>query len=105
YSQWSPETDRYLASHYSADALAGKRICKQDLVKQFGLPATAMDRPLLGVVSRLTSQKGTELLLEIVADLAADDVYLVVLGSGDADYETGLREAAAANPEHIAVRI
>ena len=105
YRHWSPETDRYLASHYSADALGGKRICKQDLVKQFKLPPAAMDRPLLGVVSRLTSQKGTELILEIAAELAADDLYLVVLGSGDADYETGLREAAAANPEHIAVRI
>ena len=105
YSQWSPETDRYLAAHYSADALAGKRICKQDLVRQFGLPPAAMDRPLLGVVSRLTSQKGTELILEIAAELAADDLYLVVLGSGDADYEAGLREAAAAHPEHIAVRI
>src|SRR5690242_8694598 len=79
YSQWSPETDRYLAAHYSADALAGKRICKQDLVRQFGLPPAAMDRPLLGVVSRLTSQKGTELILEIAAELAADDLYLVVL--------------------------
>ena len=105
YSQWNPETDRYLAAHYSADDLRGKRVCKLDLVKQFRLPAAAMDRPLLGVVSRLTSQKGTELILEIAAELAADDLYLVVLGSGDADYEAGLREAAAAHPEHIAVRI
>jgi len=105
YSQWNPETDRYLAAHYSADDLRGKRVCKLDLVKQFRLPAAAMDRPLLGVVSRLTSQKGTELILEIAAELAADDLYLVVLGSGDADYEASLREAAAAHPEHIAVRI
>ena len=105
YSHWNPETDPYLAAHYSADDLSGKRLCKQDLLKQFGLPAAAMDRPLLGVVSRLTSQKGTELILEIAAELAADDLYLVVLGSGDADYEAGLREAAAAYPEHIAVRI
>jgi starch synthase len=105
YSRWNPETDLYLAAHYSADALGGKRICKQDLVKQFKLPPAAMNRPLLGIVSRLTSQKGTELILEIAAELAADDLYLVVLGSGDADYEAGLREAAAAHPEHIAVRI
>jgi starch synthase len=105
YSHWNPETDPYLAARYSADDLRGKRVCKQDLVKQFGLPAAAMDRPLLGVVSRLTSQKGTELILEIAAELAAGDLYLVVLGSGDPDYEAGLREAAAANPEHIAVRI
>jgi len=105
YSRWNPETDLYLAAHYSADALGGKRVCKRDLVKQFKLPPAAMDRPLLGVVSRLTSQKGTELILEIAAELAADNLYLVVLGSGDADYEAGLREAAAAHPEHIAVRI
>jgi starch synthase len=105
YSHWNPETDRYLAARYSADDLRGKRVCKQDLVKQFGLPAAAMDRPLLGVISRLTSQKGTELILEIAAELAADDLYLAVLGSGDEDYEAGLREAAAANPENLAVRI
>jgi starch synthase len=105
YSHWNPETDPYLAARYSADDLRGKRVCKQYLIKQFGLPATAMDRPLLGVFSRLTSQKGTELILEIAEELAADDLYLVVLGSGDADYEAGLREAAAAYPGHIAVRI
>ena len=63
-----------------------------------------MDRPLLGVVSRLTSQKGTELIVEIAAELALDDLYLVVLGAGDAETETSLRNAAAAYPDHIAVR-
>ncbi len=105
YSNWDPETDRNLAAQYSAADLKGKRLCKQDLVWQFGLPEAAMNRPLLGVVSRLTSQKGTELILEIAAELAAADLYLVLLGSGDAEYEAGLREAAAAHPDHIAVRI
>ena len=49
YSHWNPETDRYLAAHYSADDLRGKRVCKLDLVKQFRLPAAAMDRPKHGV--------------------------------------------------------
>jgi starch synthase len=105
YSHWNPETDPNLAAPYSADDLTGKRLCKQDLLRKFGLPDAAMRRPLLGVVSRLTSQKGTELIIEIAPQLAADDLYLVLLGSGDARYEAGLRKAADADPEHIAVRL
>jgi starch synthase len=64
-----------------------------------------MERPLLGVISRLTPQKGTELIVEIAPLLAKDNLFLVLLGSGDAVYEAGLREAATAHPEHIAVRL
>ena len=105
YGNWSPQTDPYLAAHFSAGDWKGKQLCKQDLLREFRLPDTAMKRPLLGVISRLTPQKGTELIVEIAAELAKDDLYLVVLGSGDAIYETGLREAAAAHPEHMAVRL
>jgi starch synthase len=104
YSRWNPETDPYIAQNYSAEDLSGKRACKLDLIHQFGLPEAALKRPLLGIVSRLTSQKGTELILDIAPQLAASDLYLVVLGAGDAVYEDGLRDAAAANPRHIAVK-
>jgi starch synthase len=105
YGNWDPRTDPYIAAHYSDDNLSGKRICKKDLLRVFGLPERAMKRPLLGVVSRLTSQKGTELIIEIAAELAAQDMYLVVLGSGDFDYENRLQQAAGDDPNHIAVRL
>jgi len=79
-------------------------LCKQDLIREFRLPEAAMARPLLGVVSRLTPQKGTELIVEIAEALSAQDLYLVVLGSGDAVYEDALRLAALAHADRIAVR-
>ncbi|HET9320905.1 MAG TPA: glycogen synthase GlgA [Bryobacteraceae bacterium] len=104
YGNWNPETDPHLVAHYSADDLRGKRECKRDLLREFGLPEAAVARPLLGVVSRLTSQKGIELILENVPELVKDKLCLVLLGSGDAEYEEKLREAAAAYPDHIAFR-
>jgi len=104
YGNWDPQTDPYISGHYSPDDLSGKRLCKQDLIREFGLPEPAMTRPLLGVISRLTPQKGTELIVEIAPQLAAEDLYLVVLGSGDAVYEESLRAAALDHPERIGVR-
>ncbi len=64
-----------------------------------------MDRPLIGIVSRFTRQKGTDLLAEVAAQLVADDVYLVALGSGEPEYENFFRQIADANPGRIAVRL
>ena len=105
YSNWNPETDAHLVAHYSAEDLSGKRECKRDLLREFGLPEAPLARPLLGVVSRLTSQKGTELIIKIIPDLVKEDLYLTLLGSGDAEYEEKLLDAAASYPEHVGVRI
>ena len=91
YAEWSPETDPLIPAHYSADDLRGKAVCKRHLLEEFGLPAEAMDRPLLGIVSRFTRQKGTDLLAEIAAQIVAEDVYLVALGTGDPEYEEFFR--------------
>jgi starch synthase len=87
YEQWNPETDPHIAAHYSARDLSGKRACKRDLVRAAGLPETAAYRPLLGVVSRFAGQKGFDLLEEIADELFAEDLSLVVLGSGEAALE------------------
>jgi starch synthase len=105
YRQWDPEIDSFIPARYSADDLAGKRICKQHLLEEFGLPPAAMDRPLIGIVSRFTRQKGTDILAEIAGQLAADDLYLVALGSGEPEYEAFFRRMAAEHPGRIAVRI
>ena len=105
YLDWNPATDTHLAAHYSAEDLSGKRECKRDLLREFAFPDAALERPLLGVVSRLASQKGTDLILDAAPQIAADGLSLVALGAGDALYEARLREVAAAYPDHIRVEI
>jgi starch synthase len=105
YSQWNPETDPHLPARYSAADLSGKAVCKEQLLREFGLPAEAMNRPLIGMVSRFTRQKGADILVEAAADIFAQDVYLVALGTGDPEYEEFFRSLASDFPGRVAVRI
>jgi len=105
YQQWSPEIDPELPARYSVDDLSGKRVCKQRLLEEFGLPPEAMDRPLAGIVSRFTRQKGTDILAEVASQMVAEDLYLVALGNGEPEYEAFFRQMATDNPGHIAVRM
>jgi starch synthase len=105
YRDWSPDVDPLIPAHFSADDLGGKRVCKEQLLQEFGLPAEAMARPLIGIVSRFTPQKGTDLVAEIAGRIVAEDVYLVALGSGDPQYEEFFRQMAAEYPGRIAVRV
>jgi starch synthase len=105
YAEWNPETDPLIPANYAAGDLAGKRACKERLLAECGLPPEAMERPLLGIVSRLTSQKGADLLAEAGQWIPAEDVYLAVLGEGDPAYEDFFRSLAEALPGRVAVRI
>jgi len=105
YRDWNPATDPHLTAHYSSEDLTGKRECKRDLLREFGFPEAALERPLLGMVSRLASQKGTDLILEVAPQLVAEGLYLAALGAGDALFEAKLRHVAAAHPDHIRVEI
>jgi starch synthase len=105
YSEWNPETDPHIAAAYSAADLSGKLACKRDLLAQFGLPERAVERPLVGVVSRFTRQKGFDLLEEVAAEFAREDLSLVALGTGEARYEELFRGLAQAHPDKIAVRV
>jgi len=105
YGEWNPETDPLIAANYSAEDLAGKRVSKERLLAELGLPPEAMGRPLLGMISRLTRQKGVDLLADAGQWLAAEDAYLVALGEGDPEYETLFRGLAEALPGRVAARI
>src|SRR5574340_730791 len=105
YREWNPETDPHIAANYSVDDLAGKRECKRALLRDFGLPAEAIERPLLGIVTRLTVQKGAGLIAEIAGQLSGEGFYMVGLGSGDPEYEDLFRGMAAAHPANISVRL
>lgn len=110
YVSWNPETDpllpaRYTAAQIAAGDLTGKQICKQDVLWEMGLPERAMDRPLLGIVSRFAGQKGFDLIGEAAEELfREDDVYLAALGSGERQWEDLFRGLQAQFPERISVR-
>jgi starch synthase len=84
YDEWNPETDPFIAANYSAADLSGKRECKVDLLRTFGL-AEDPGRPLIGCISRLSDQKGFDLILDIIGQVLDRGVNFVLLGSG-ADY-------------------
>jgi len=105
YEEWNPETDRFIAAHYSADDLSGKRECKQDLLASFGLGNADPNLSVIGIVSRFAAQKGFDLIGQIVDRLALEDVLLTVLGSGDKLYEEMFLRLCRRVPNKIAVRI
>jgi len=86
YDEWNPESDKYIAANYSADDLTGKRECKLDLLRAFGLEEDA-ERPLIGCISRLSDQKGFDLILPIADKVLDLGVSFVLLGSGSEVYE------------------
>ena len=105
YREWSPDVDPLLPAHYSPEDLSGKRVCKEHLLREIGLPAEAMERPLAGIVSRFTRQKGTDLVAQIAGSLVEMDAYLVALGSGEPEYEDFFRRLAAEFPGRVAVKV
>ena len=91
---WNPESDPYIPAPYSSVHLAGKAKCKAALQAELGLSADAGE-PLCVVVSRLVHQKGIDLILETVDELMDLGVSLAILGTGEAELEEGLTEAAS----------
>lgn len=100
---WDPATDPALVQTYTERSLARRATNRAALERRFGLEAG--DGPLFCVISRLTPQKGADLLLEALPRLLARGARLVVLGSGDADLEAACRGAAASHPGRVGVQI
>lgn len=97
---FDPETDTRIAQNYNANSLAKKVQNKNALQKELGLPVTN-DVPLFGMVTRLTHQKGMDLVAEKLDWLAEQEVQIVILGTGDAKYEQLLRDAAERHPNNL----
>jgi starch synthase len=98
---WNPANDPYLAAQYGPREMAGKEACRAALMRELALPAEGPRRPLIGIVSRLTEQKGFDLLRPIMPEVTAL-ADLAVLGQGDTRIEAGFR---AASGRHVGVRI
>lgn len=106
YSLWDPAFDPYLVANYSADDLTGKAACKRDLLQTVGLSADALeDKPVIGIVARLSEQKGFDLIGAVADDLMREDLALVVLGSGEARYVDLFRSLANRYPDRVAFRV
>ncbi len=101
---WNPESDAHLAAPYSAAKIAGKARNRRALAERFRLDIDS-NAPLFCVVSRLTRQKGLDLLLEALPHLLWRGAGLALLGSGDADLEAGFAKAARDNPGRVGVVI
>lgn len=101
---WNPASDPHLCRHYHPGRMSGKAAVKRLLQAEHGLTCSK-DTPLFGVISRMTHQKGQDLLLAIAPQLIEEDVQIMVLGSGDALLETRLRQLAAEYPAQVGVVI
>ena len=101
--RWNPETDSYLQANYSVLDRSGKLVCKQALQREFQLPESSA--PLLGVIARLTSQKGLDLVAAIIPQLMAMQLQLVVLGTGEPELETRFQVLQARYPHRIGLRL
>ena len=105
--RWNPAADPYVATTFDASSLAGKKDAKRALLQEVGLPAgtTALARPVVGLISRLTDQKGFDLVAAAAAELMTLDASWVMLGSGDPAYEEIWRDLAARNPQTVSATI
>jgi starch synthase len=104
YDVWDPHHDATIPARFGPDDPKGKAVCKEALQRAFGLPTRA-NLPLIGAISRVTEQKGFDLVAEIAEDLARLDVQLAILGTGAKDLETRLTDLARRYPTKIAIRI
>jgi len=102
YDEWDPARDALIATRYTPSRRAGKKACLYDLREEFKLPHR-IDAPLLGMVSRLTQQKGVDLLADALDAILAEDVQLVMLVSGDAGLEGFFRGAAQRHADKLCV--
>ncbi|AND79620.1 glycogen synthase GlgA [Streptococcus pantholopis] len=100
----NPETDPYLEAHFSIDDLSGKAKNKEALQKRVGLPVRD-DVPLIGIVSRLTDQKGFNLVVNELNAMLQHDLQLVVLGTGYADFENAFSWFGLHYPDKVSANI
>jgi len=105
YDEWSPETDKYVTTQFSPKALAGKAKDKQDLLQTFGISNADAKLPVIGIVSRFAAQKGFDLIAQVMDRLAREDMILVVLGTGDKEYEEMFLRLQKQFPQKIAVKV
>jgi starch synthase len=102
YDEWNPAADKNLAASYSAKSPEKKSVCKRDLLNAMGLAPQA-GAPLIGMVSRMTSQKGFDLLRDAIDRIMEMDLQMVMLANGDAAMEEFFRGVERRSPEKFRI--
>ncbi|CRK84515.1 glycogen synthase GlgA [Neobacillus massiliamazoniensis] len=101
---YNPETDSFLYQTYSLTNIDKKSVNKKEIQKLFGLPETSKT-PLIVMITRLTKQKGLDLVKCVLPDILQEDVQFIILGTGDNEYEEHFRQAARIYPDKLKVNI
>ncbi len=102
YEVWNPETDPHIAANFSSQDLSGKRECKLDLLRRFGLPEEP-DRPIIASISRLVSQKGYDLIREVAGAIIETGSFFIALGAGAREFEDFLQHWHDRAPQQIGI--
>ncbi len=102
YEVWNPETDPELPEHFSIDDLSGKAECKRALLQAFSLPVE-MDRPIFANITRLTAQKGIDLMMQVAGEILNAGAYVISLGSGERRYENFWQSLRDYAPRQVGV--
>jgi starch synthase len=105
YHAWNPATDKLIPARYTPAKLAGKKVCKKELLAKMGAPNANLDQPTLGIVSRFARQKGFDLIAQIADELMKADLSVVALGTGEPEYEALFRKMAADFPERFLLKV
>jgi starch synthase len=105
YSSWDPATDPLIPKNFDRVHPEGKSECKRALLVEAGLAKERFDSPLIGIVSRFAAQKGFDLLMQIPDQLAAENVSVVALGSGEKRFEDFFLWFASAYPDRVVLTL
>jgi starch synthase len=102
YDVWNPATDPEIPANFNADEMSGKAECKRKLLEEFLLPVD-LDRPIFASITRLTDQKGIDLMMAAAGDILDAGAYIVSLGSGDKKYERFWQSLRDYAPQQVGV--
>lgn len=103
YDVYNPQKDGYLTAHFSANDLLGKAECKKQLLEIFGLPDDG--RPVVAIVSRLAAHKGFDLVVNVIENIVNSDMQVVILGTGEYDYENFFSNFAIRYPASCSCKL
>lgn len=101
---YNSKLDSHLFANFDKNDMSGKAVCKRELQKLLNLPEKP-DTPIISMISRLVSHKGLDLVTGVIEEVLQDDIQLVVLGTGDYQYESFFRDLAAKYPDKVSVNI
>jgi len=104
YTEWDPATDTLIAANYSRNDMAGKTRCRADLLKTYGLDVPD-DVPILGMVPRLTDQKGLDIVSEALEEIIRLGTCFVLVGAGEKKYHDLLKALAKRHPDRVGVQL